>query len=114
MAIADTERDLSPKQAAAFLKSTPEVQLVDVRSPGEHQEARLAKAKLIPLGTLPVRLQELDRTKPLLFYCAAGGRSGQALDFAVQQGYELARHIEGGIGAWAEAGLPYESGAVRP
>jgi rhodanese-related sulfurtransferase len=105
-----TERELSPKKAAQYLKAHPEVQLVDVRQVVEHQEARLAKAKLIPLGTLPARLHELDKDKPVLFYCAAGGRSGQALDFAAQQGFKDAKHIAGGIGAWAEEGLPYQSG----
>ena len=113
MAKTFTERELSPKEAAQYLKANPAVQLVDVRQVVEHQEARLANAKLIPLGTLPARLHELDKSKPVLFYCAAGGRSGQALDFAEQQGFN-AKHIAGGIGAWAEDGLPYDSGVVRP
>ncbi|MFI5355179.1 MAG: rhodanese-like domain-containing protein [Desulfobaccales bacterium] len=109
MARTFTDRELQPKDAAEYLKSTPGVQLVDVRQPDEHKEARLAKAKLIPLGTLDVRLNELDKAKPVLFYCAAGGRSGQALRFAEQAGFSQAKHIAGGIGAWAAAGLPYES-----
>jgi rhodanese-related sulfurtransferase len=108
MAINATARELSPKEAAEYLKSTPGVQLVDVRQPDEHKEARLAKAKLIPLGTLQARVHELDKQKPLLFYCASGGRSGQALLFAEQQGFTQAKHVRGGIYAWADAGLPYE------
>lgn len=102
------DRELSPEEAADYLKQTPGVQLVDVRQPEEHKEARLPMAKLIPLGTLPVRTHELDKKKPVLFYCASGGRSGQALRFAEQQGFE-AKHVRGGIFAWANAGLPYES-----
>jgi rhodanese-related sulfurtransferase len=102
------KQELEPKEAAAYLKAHPTTQLVDVRQPDEFASGHLAKAKLIPLGTLPVRLSELDRSKPLLFYCAAGGRSGRALDFALDQGYEKAMHVVGGIGAWAEAGLPVE------
>ena len=109
MATTFIERELSPQEAAQYLKANPDVQLVDVRQGSEHQEARLAEAKLIPLGTLPAHLRELDKAKPVLFYCAAGGRSGQALDFAERQGFN-AKHIAGGISAWAEAGLPYERG----
>jgi rhodanese-related sulfurtransferase len=104
-----TARELSPQDAADYIKATPGLQLVDVRQPDEHREARIAKSKLIPLGTLPLRVHELDKAKPVLFYCAAGGRSGQALRFAEQAGFKDAKHILGGIGGWAGAGLPYES-----
>jgi adenylyltransferase/sulfurtransferase len=109
MAQSFSARELSPQEAADYLKSTPGVQLVDVRQPDEHKEARIAQAKLMPLGILPARVHELDKAKPVLFYCAAGGRSGQALLFAEQAGFKEVKHIRGGIGSWAGAGLPYES-----
>jgi rhodanese-related sulfurtransferase len=109
MAKSFSERELTPQDAADYIKSTPGVQVVDVRQPDEHKEARIAKCMLIPLGTLPVRAHELDKDKPVLFYCAAGGRSGQALRFAEQAGFKDAKHILGGMGGWAGAGLPYES-----
>lgn len=101
--------ELSAQDAAAYLKAVQGVQLVDVRQPDEHREARIARAKLIPLGTLEARFHELDKAKPVLFYCAAGGRSGRALDLAEAAGFKQAKHIIGGMGAWAGAGLPYES-----
>ena len=109
MAQSFSARELTPQDAAEYLKATPGVQLVDVRQPDEHKEARIKGSKLIPLGTLPVRAHELDKKKPVLFYCAAGGRSGQSLRFAEQEGFKDAKHIQGGIGSWAGAGLPYES-----
>ena len=102
-------RELSPREAEKFMREHPDVQLIDVRQGDEYAEARIAKSTLIPLGILPARIQDLDKARPVLFYCAAGGRSGQALAFAEQQGFKTAKHILGGIGAWAEAGLPYES-----
>jgi rhodanese-related sulfurtransferase len=101
-------RELSPRDAKDLLDRDFEIQLVDVRTHGEHQEARIPGSKHIPLHTLPARLGELDKKKPVLFYCAAGGRSGQALGFAESQGYAAA-HILGGISSWAGSGLPYES-----
>jgi rhodanese-related sulfurtransferase len=101
-----TKRELTPKEAEKFLRENPDAQLVDVRENGEHADAHIAKSKLIPLGLLPVRMNELDKQKPVVFYCAAGGRSGQALAFAEKQGFKKAQHILGGMGAWADAGLP--------
>jgi len=46
--------------------------------------------------------------RPLLFYCAFGERSAMAVQAAQQAGLDLARHIEGGIGAWTRAGFAIE------
>ena len=46
--------------------------------------------------------------KALLFYCAFGERSAMAVQAAQDAGLASARHIEGGIGAWKNAGGPCE------
>lgn len=102
--------ELEPRQAQAYIQAHADLQLVDVRTPDEHREARLKGSKLISLQTLEARLSELDKRKPLLVYCASGGRSGRALGFLHSQGYSRAKHIAGGIMTWAEQGLPYEAG----
>jgi rhodanese-related sulfurtransferase len=101
-------RELTPHQAQQWLVSEAKVQLIDVRTPGEHKEIRLLKSKLIPLNTLEARLHELDKKKPVLLYCASGGRSGQALMFLESKGYEV-KHVQGGIMQWADDGLPCEN-----
>lgn len=100
--------ELEPRQAQAYIQANPGLQLIDVRTPDEHREARIKGSKLISLQALQARLHELDKKKPLLIYCASGGRSGQALGFLHQAGYAHAKHIAGGIMTWAEHGLPYE------
>lgn len=102
------ERELTPQEAKDWLAKEAKIQLIDVRTPGEHKEIRIPKSKLIPLSTLEARLQELDMKKPVLLYCASGGRSGQALMFLESKGYE-ARHVQGGIMQWADDGLPCEN-----
>jgi rhodanese-related sulfurtransferase len=101
--------ELDPKQAQVYIRNTPDLQLIDVREADEYREARIAGAKLISLSTLPARLHEIDRNRPILLYCHGGGRSGRALDFLRSQGYPEVRHIAGGIMAWAASGLSYES-----
>ncbi len=102
------EESVTADEARRMLASLKGLQLVDVREPMEHRQARIPGARLIPLGELPGRLRELDRGKPLVFYCASGNRSGQALEFARESGYHHARHLEGGIKAWAQAGFEVE------
>lgn len=100
-------RELTPHEAHAWMKADPALQIVDVRTSEEHKQARIAKSQLISLQTLDVRLQDIDKKKPVLLYCASGGRSGRALQYLESQGYQ-AKHVVGGIMGWAEAGLPYE------
>ncbi len=84
------------------------VQLVDVREPWEHEEAHIPGCRLIPLGEVPLRFQEIDREMPVVVYCKSGGRSGKAVVFLRDQGYGKALNLTGGILAWANAQLPTE------
>jgi rhodanese-related sulfurtransferase len=101
--------ELSPKQADKYIKETKDLQLIDVRSPGEFKEGYIKNAKLIPVNTLPARLQDIDKKRPVLIYCASGGRSAMALQFLTEQGYD-AKHIVGGIYDWYQEGLPIVEG----
>lgn len=95
-------RNLMPNQARAFMadKSAAEYQLLDVRQPGEYEQGHLAEARLIPIKELPERLAELDPDKPVLVYCAVGGRSRAAAQYLNGQGYNEVYNLSGGIKAW--------------
>jgi rhodanese-related sulfurtransferase len=80
--------------------------LVDVRSDAEVARGKIPGALHIPLQTLPARLAEFDKSKPLVFCCQMGGRSAQACQFAVAQGYEKVYNLQGGMNAWLAAGKP--------
>ena len=97
---------LSPGEVRDAVASQKDLQLIDVRTPAENKEARLAGSKLIPLNELPSRLGELSKDKPLIVYCRSGNRSGQALKLLFKNGFKQAQHLEGGIIAWQAAGLP--------
>ena len=64
---------------------------------------------LIPLGEVPARLAELPATTTVHVMCHAGGRSAQATEYLVANGYD-AVNVTGGITEWMAAGLPTESG----
>lgn len=86
--------------------------LVDVREPRERAGARPAGSRHIPLRELDSRLGELPADRRVAFICQSGARSALAARAAGSRGLEAA-NVRGGILAWAEAGLPLESGPER-
>lgn len=75
--------------------------LLDVRTPMEHDIARIEGATLIPLQELPRRADELPREGLIVIHCHHGGRSAQAVEFLRSRGFEETRNLEGGINAWS-------------
>jgi adenylyltransferase/sulfurtransferase len=75
--------------------------LLDVREPAEASFVSLPGSVLIPLGELPGRIGELDPQAPVVVYCHHGVRSGRALALLERSGFTHARHLTGGIDAYA-------------
>jgi hydroxyacylglutathione hydrolase len=84
--------------------------LVDVRTPRERAQKRIAGSVGIPLNHLGERLSELPPDRPLLVYCAGGYRSSMAASILQQHGFANVSEIAGGITAWEAAKLPVETG----
>ena len=102
----DMQEDLQPQQAAELVRSG-EAQLVDVREPYEHEAGRIAGARHIELEQLAEQASELDRDRPVIFYCRVGSRSGMATQAFKAAGYE-AYNLDGGLAAWVASGLEIE------
>lgn len=79
--------------------------LLDVRENDEWAAGRSADAHHVILGTLPQKLDELPRDQTIACICRGGGRSAQAAEFLVAQGF-TAVNVIGGMNAWAQAALP--------
>jgi adenylyltransferase/sulfurtransferase len=75
--------------------------LVDVREPAEWEIVRIPGAVLIPKGELPAKLAELPQNKPIIAYCKTGVRSAEALALLKNAGFADAKHVLGGVTAWA-------------
>ncbi|MBV5242276.1 MULTISPECIES: MBL fold metallo-hydrolase [Mycolicibacterium] len=91
--------------AKAFDQRAAEVanlQIVDVRNPGEVAAGTIPNAITIPVGQLPARLGELDPAKPTVVYCAGGYRSSVAASLLRGNGFTDVSDILGGFGAWEE------------
>nr|MDQ2659632.1 rhodanese-like domain-containing protein [Verrucomicrobiota bacterium] len=83
-----------------------ELQILDVRSPGEWKEGHIPDAKHIFLGELRKRIAELDKSKPIAAYCASGYRASIATSILKQEGFAQVNNVPGSWGAWKKAGLP--------
>jgi len=84
--------------------------VIDVREPDEYEAAHVPGAQLIPLGTVPDRLDEVPATEgPVYVICAKGGRSYRAAEFYRSKGID-AVNVAGGTTAWMDAGHPTASG----
>jgi rhodanese-related sulfurtransferase len=93
------------KQAQSM--STQGALLLDVREPDEYAEIHAPNAKLIPLGELNARLQEIAsyKDKPIVVMCRSGRRSAKAVALLHDAGFTQASNVKGGIVAWAGDGL---------
>ena len=79
-----------------------DVQLIDVRQSDEFAFTKIEGAKLIPLGEIVSRMDELDDSKELVLQCKVGGRSAHAIQFLTQAGYKGEMvNLKGGITAWS-------------
>ena len=85
------------------IADVPELQMVDVRNPGEAAAGMIANAVNIPVGQLPDRVGELDPRRPTVVYCAGGYRSSVAASFLRQRGFDDVSDVLGGYNAWDEA-----------
>ena len=107
---ANITRNLSPQEAYAMVDQRSDLFLLDVRTFGEYQQARLDGARLIPIDQFAKRLAEVPKDRPVLVYCAVGSRSAQVVNYLARQGYPEIYNLSGGIYAWAQKGLPILQG----
>ncbi len=88
----------------------PEAVVLDVREPEEYAHGHVPGAVNLPQADLASRLAEVPRDRPLLVICQAGSRSRRAAQFLQQVGCTDVVSVEGGTGAWREAGKPLSMG----
>ena len=84
--------------------------LVDVREPEEYDQVRVPGGILVPLQSVPERLDDVPTEGTFFVICAKGGRSMAAAEFLRTEGRD-AVNVAGGTTAWVDAGLPTESGS---
>jgi rhodanese-related sulfurtransferase len=100
-----TYTDVTPEEAYE-MTSQQEVVLLDVRTQEEYDSGHIQDTLFIPLSELESRLGELNPSDHILVYCRSGGRSAEAADILVTNGFTHVYNMVGGIIQWQEQGFP--------
>ena len=108
IALAAAVKPLSVKDAKALIDKTPNLVILDVRTPDEYKQARMKNSVLIPDYELQKRVNEVPKNLPILVICAVGARSKPASEFLVSKGYKEVYHLNDGLVGWYRAGMPLE------
>ena len=100
----DPHWEVSVQDVKTRLDKKDDFLLLDVRQPEEFAVARIPGARLVPLGDLAGRIEELQSLaegRPIVAHCHHGGRSLKAASFLRQSGFPDVRSMAGGIDAWS-------------
>jgi rhodanese-related sulfurtransferase len=108
-----TRTDIDPEQLAEWMDSDPDLQVVDVREDYERRAGFIARSSHIPLVELSSRAREIERERPVVFYCRVGARSDMAAQAFRASGLR-ALSMSGGLVRWASENRPLspEGGVV--
>lgn len=94
---------ITPMELYEKLQANEDLQLLDVRTPGEFGKVRLRTARLIPLASLRSRVGELDKNKMTVTMCNVSLRGYEAAFILKNAGFKNVKVLDGGLDMW-----PYE------
>jgi len=96
-------KDVSVKEFSKLVASGKGT-ILDVRTPGEIAKGSIKGSVNLDFfdDNFATKLDQLDKTKPVYVYCAAGGRSSDAMDMMKKKGFVEVYNLEGGYNAWAK------------
>ncbi len=108
-----TQTDIDPADLAGLMARDGELQVIDVREPYERDAGHIAGTSHIPMVELSSRASEIDKERPVVFYCRVGARSDMAAQAFRAAGY-TAMSMSGGLVRWTAESLPLspEGGVV--
>jgi rhodanese-related sulfurtransferase len=106
---------ISPVEAKRRLEAGTAV-LIDIREPAEHARENIADARLVPMSRLsPDQFaRERGASTAIIFHCQSGNRTCMNFDRLEAIGLPEVYVLEGGLGAWKEAGLPTRFDRKQP
>jgi hydroxyacylglutathione hydrolase len=102
--LATTAARVTAADLAIWLAEDPELEVLDVREPGERAGGSLPGARPIPLAQLVDHLDQLDPERPTVVYCAGGHRSSIAASALRAAGFRAVADLIGGYAAWRGTG----------
>jgi adenylyltransferase/sulfurtransferase len=94
--------EITPTEVKKKMDEHEPFVLIDVREPHEYQICRIPGSKLIPLGEVPKRMNELDSADDIVVHCKSGMRSAKAVGLLMKSGFRKIHNLKGGILAWSD------------
>ncbi len=104
---------MAPQEARRRMEEGT-IRLVDIREPDEVAALRVPGAENAPLSI--IRWAPLPRSaedKPVVFCCRSGRRTRESGDLLAEVAGGPAWQLDGGVAAWAQAGMPVEEGSKK-
>src|SRR5499425_2554917 len=101
-----SEYEITPLELKSKMDRGDDYVLVDVREPEEYAIARIPGSRLIPLSTVPERINELSSADDIVVHCRSGVRSAKAVDFMKQAGFRRVKNLVGGMLRWCDDVVP--------
>ncbi len=86
---------ISIRQLEQYLEENRDFVLLDVRSLEEFRAGHLKHAVNIPMEELGLRVQNLDRSRPVVVYCRSGSSSMMAARYMDRLGYTVSSLVGG-------------------
>ncbi|MCO6466369.1 MAG: rhodanese-like domain-containing protein [Bradyrhizobiaceae bacterium] len=107
---AQTFKNVTPAEAKQLIDKGGVI-ILDVRTEGEWNQGHLKGATRIDVmdKQFKQKVSKLDKSKPIVVYCAVGGRSAYASDDMVKLGFTKVYNMDGGIKGWRKAGFPLQN-----
>jgi rhodanese-related sulfurtransferase len=95
-------KNVTAEEAYKLISDNKEFIILDVRTKDEYDNGHIPGAKLVPVNILSMKIAQLNkyRDKPVLVYCASGGRSPRAVDTLVNNDFRYIYHLSRGIFSW--------------
>ncbi len=107
-ASAGTNKTISGDEFASAINAGGNIQLIDVRTPGEYAGGHIGNAANIDINSddFAQKVGALDKSKPVYVYCLSGGRSASAASALQQMGFQEIYNLAGGVMKWKAEGKP--------
>ena len=83
--------------------------VIDVRTANEYASGHIPGAVNIPFDEVAQRIAEVDAPNGVALYCMVGPRARKGEAALLAAGHTAVFHLDGGLAAWKQAGLPVEA-----
>ncbi len=101
-------KNISATEFQQIINSKKDVVVLDVRTLEEVAAGAIEGSTHLDIYDPKFKqtLEGMDKDKPVMVYCAVGGRSAQAMQMIKKMGFKEVYNLSGGIRAWQNEGKP--------